>query len=68
MDRERMLSPCLGASDLLQSPNMRCFGDHPMKKVSHKRETEVRLWTQSSDMDMRDNQDAIPSEHVVSQK
>ena len=49
-----------------KSPSMR-FNNHPMKKVSHKRETEVHLWTQSSDMDTKDNQDAIPLEHVVSQ-
>ena len=45
----------------MKSPSMRCFGDHLIKKVSHKRKTEVRLWTQSSDMDMKGNQDAIPS-------
>ena len=46
---------------------MRCFVDHPMKKVSHKRDIEVHLWTQSSDVDIRGNQDAIPSEHVAPQ-
>ena len=39
-----------------------------MKKVSHRKEIEVYLWTQSLDMDTRDNQDATPSEHVVSRK
>ena len=28
---------------------MRCFDDHPMKKVSHKIEMRVRFWTLSSD-------------------
>ena len=46
---------------------MRFFGDHPMKKVSHKRETEVHPWTQSLDMDNRGSQKIPPSEHVVSQ-
>ena len=31
-----------------------------MKKVSHRKETEVRPWTQSSNVDKRGNQDAIP--------
>ena len=51
----------------MQSLSIRCFNDHPMKKVPHKRETEVHLWTQFSDMDTKDNQDAIPLEHVASQ-
>ena len=52
--------------DLLQSLSMRCFGAYPMKKVSYRKETEVRPWTQSLDVDKRGNQDAIPVEHVVS--
>ena len=65
MDAERLSSPCLGISNLLQSSSMRCFGVHPIK-VSHKKETEVRLWTQSSNVDNWGNQDAIPTKHVVS--
>ena len=60
-----MSSPYSGTLDLLQSPSMRCFGDHPMKKVSHKRVAEVHLWTQSLDVDIWANQDAIPSEQVA---
>jgi len=36
-----------------------------MKKVSHKSETEDRLWTQSSNLDIQGNQDEIPSKHVA---
>ena len=62
-----MSSPCLGISDLLQNPSMRCFEAHPMWKVSYKKEIEVRHWTQFLDVDKRGNQDTIPAEHVVSQ-
>ena len=47
-----MSSPYLGTSDLLQSLSMRCFDGHPMIKVSHERETRVRLWKQSVDEDI----------------
>ena len=63
-----MSSPCLRISNLLQSPSMRCFGPQPMKKVSHRKETEVHPCTQSSDMDKWGNQDAIPMGRVVSRK
>ena len=63
-----MSSPYSGTSDLLQNPSMRCFYDHPIKKVSHKSKTEDRLWTQSLDMDIQGNQDVIPPEHVAHQK
>ena len=47
---------------------MRCFCAHPMKKVSYRREIEIRPWTQSLDKNKQGNQDAIPTEHVVSRK
>ena len=63
-----MFSPYSGTSDLLQILSRKCFDAHPKKKVSHKRETKVRLWTHSSDMDIRGNQDVIPLEHVAFQR
>ena len=60
-----MSSPCPGTSDLLQSPSMRCFDNHPMKKVSHKRKTRVRLWTQATDKDNRGSQETPYLECVV---
>ena len=44
---------------------MGCFAYHPIWKVSHKSETEARLWTQSEDAHNRGSQDALPTEHVV---
>ena len=54
--------------DLLQSLSMRCFGAYPMKKVSYRKETKVRPWTQSSDVDKWGNRDVIFTECVVSRK
>ena len=63
-----MSSPCYGTLDLLQSPSKGYFDSHPKMKVSHKRETRVRLWTQSADEDNWGNQDVIPLGHVAHQR
>ena len=63
-----MSSPYSRTSDLLQSPSIRCFDSHPMMKVSRKRETRVRLWTQFAKEDIQGNQDMIPSKHVAHQR
>ena len=55
-----MSSPCLGISDHLQSLSKGCFNGHPKKKVSHKRESRVYLWTQSTDEHNQGSQDALP--------
>ena len=55
-----MSLPCEGTSNLLQSLSKGCFDDHPKKKVSHKRETRVHLWTLSSDVHSQGSQDALP--------
>ena len=67
-DGKQMSSPCLGTLDILQSLSIRCFGAHPMKKASHRKETKVHLWTRSSNVDKQGNQDVKPVEHVVSRK
>ena len=63
-----MSSPYSRTSNLLQSPSIRCFDGHPMMKVSHKRETRIRFWTQSAYEDNRGNQDVIPLGHVAHQR
>ena len=60
-----MSSPYSGTLDLLQSSRKGCFDGYPKMKVSHERETEARLWAQSSDGDIRGNQDAIPLKCVA---
>ena len=54
-----------GTSNLLQSPSMKCFDDYPMKKMSHKRETKVHIWTYSVDEGNRGSQETPPSKRVV---
>ncbi|XP_075658771.1 uncharacterized protein LOC142628592 [Castanea sativa] len=46
---------------------MGCFDAHLIWRVSHRIETEVRLWTQSLDIDKQGSQDALPTGRVVSQ-
>ena len=45
---------------------MGCFVAHPIWRVSHKSETEVRLWTQFLDADRQGSQDVLPARRVVS--
>ena len=52
----------------MSSACIRCFGAHHMKKVFHRKETEVRPWIQSSDMDKWGKQDVTPAERVVSRR
>ena len=44
---------------------MRCFDGHPMKKVSHRIKTTVRLWKLSSNAHNQGSQQTLPWEHVA---
>ena len=61
-----MLSPCSGTSDLLQCLRIWCFGTCFIWGLSNRNETELHLWTKSSNADNRGSQDTIPAGHEVS--
>ena len=46
---------------------MKCLASHPIWKVSHKSETEARLWTQFEDTHNRGSQDVLLAGRVVPQ-